>query len=84
MNPLTVLAETTQVASVSNVAGDKAQMVMVVLAAAALSLGLIGFGYMNALGRNPESGKAASSIVIIAAMVEVTALLVFAGIFVLN
>ncbi len=84
MNPLTVLAETTEAVASTNVAGDKAQMVMVVLAAAALSLGLIGFGYMNALGRNPESGKAASSIVIIAAMVEVTALLVFAGIFVLN
>ncbi len=78
------VAETVTETAAFNIAGDKAQMVMVVLAAAALALGLIGFGYMNALGRNPESGKAANSIVIIAAMVEVTALLVFAAIFVLN
>jgi F0F1-type ATP synthase membrane subunit c/vacuolar-type H+-ATPase subunit K len=32
---------------------------------------------MKALGRNPEAGKAASQIVIIAAMIEVTALLAF-------
>ena len=81
---LTTVAETVTEAASFNVAGDKAQMVMVVLAAAALSLGLIGFAYMNALGRNPEAGKAANSVVIIAAMVEVTALLVFAGIFVLK
>ena len=82
---LTTFAETVTENTVAfNVAGDKAQMVMVILASAAISLGMIGFAYMTALGRNPEAGKAASSIVIIAAMVEVTALLAFAGIFVLN
>jgi F0F1-type ATP synthase membrane subunit c/vacuolar-type H+-ATPase subunit K len=34
---------------------------------------------MNAIGRNPEAGKAAGQIVIIAAMIEVTALLAFLG-----
>ena len=47
------------------------------LAAAALGLGMIGASYMKALGRNPEARKVAGQIVIIAAMVEVTALLVF-------
>jgi len=47
------------------------------LLAAAVSLGLVGSNYMKALGRNPEAGKAAGQIVIIAAMIEVTALLAF-------
>lgn len=47
------------------------------LAGAALGLGWIGASYMKALGRNPEAGKAAGQIIIIAAMVEVTALLAF-------
>lgn len=47
------------------------------LAAAAIGLGMIGANYMKALGRNPEAGKAAGQIIIIAAMVEVTALLTF-------
>ena len=44
---------------------------------AAMGLGLVGANYMKALGRNPEAGKAAGQIVIIAAMIEVTALLAF-------
>jgi F0F1-type ATP synthase membrane subunit c/vacuolar-type H+-ATPase subunit K len=55
----------------------KALMAGIVMAAAAISLGWIGSSYMKALGRNPEAGKAAGQIVIIAAMVEVTALLTF-------
>lgn len=47
------------------------------LAGAAIGLGMVGQAYMKALGRNPESGKAASQIIIIAAMIEVTALLAF-------
>ena len=47
------------------------------LALAALGLGLVGANYMKALGRNPEAGKAAGQVVIIAAMIEVTALLAF-------
>ena len=44
---------------------------------AALALGMLGANYMKALGRNPEAGKAAGQIIIIAAMIEVTALLAF-------
>ena len=47
------------------------------LVTAAASLGMVGANYMKALGRNPEAGKAAGQIVIVAAMIEVTALLAF-------
>lgn len=55
----------------------KALMLGLVLSSAAIGLGWIGSSYMKALGRNPEAGKAAGQVVIIAAMVEVTALLAF-------
>jgi F0F1-type ATP synthase membrane subunit c/vacuolar-type H+-ATPase subunit K len=44
---------------------------------AAIGLGMVGANYMKALGRNPEAGKAANQLVIIAAMIEVTGLLAF-------
>lgn len=56
---------------------SKGLMAGLALAAAAIGLGWIGASYMKALGRNPEAGKAAGQIIIIAAMVEVTALLAF-------
>jgi F0F1-type ATP synthase membrane subunit c/vacuolar-type H+-ATPase subunit K len=46
-------------------------------AGAAIGLGMVGANYMKALGRNPEAGKAANQLVIIAAMIEVTGLLAF-------
>lgn len=55
----------------------KGLMAGVAFAAAALGLGLVGANYMKALGRNPESGKQATQLIIIAAMIEVTALLAF-------
>jgi len=55
----------------------KALAAAIALGAAAMGLGMIGSSYMKAIGRNPEAGKAAGQIVIIAAMVEVTALLAF-------
>ncbi len=55
----------------------KSIMLAFAFAAAALGLGLVGSNYMKALGRNPEAGKAAGQIIIIAAMIEVTALLAF-------
>ena len=61
----------------SSLAISKGIMLGVAFAAAALGLGLVGANYMKALGRNPEAGKAASQIIIIAAMIEVTALLAF-------
>lgn len=55
----------------------KGLMLGIALGAAAIALGWVGANYMKALGRNPEAGKAASQIIIIAAMIEVTALLAF-------
>ena len=55
----------------------KGIMLGLAFAMAAIALGWIGSSYMNALGRNPEAGKAATQIIIIAAMIEVTALLAF-------
>ena len=62
---------------------SKAMMVAFALGFAAISLGLIGSNYMKALGRNPEAGKNAGQLIIVAAMVELTALLGFAAVFVL-
>ncbi|MDQ5972042.1 MAG: ATP-synt protein [Patescibacteria group bacterium] len=61
----------------SALAISKGIMLGIAFASAALGLALVGANYMKALGRNPEAGKAASQIVIIAAMIEVTALLAF-------
>lgn len=61
----------------SALAISKGIMLGVAFGSAALGLGLVGSNYMKALGRNPEAGKAASQIIIIAAMIEVTALLAF-------
>ena len=72
MNPLQVLAE-----GEWQIVMSKSIMAAVALGIAALALGMIGSNYMKALGRNPEAGKAAGQIVIIAAMIEVTALLAF-------
>lgn len=55
----------------------KAIMLGAAFAMAAFGLGWVGANYMKALGRNPEAGKAAGQVVIIAAMIEVTALLAF-------
>ncbi|MEI7682923.1 MAG: F0F1 ATP synthase subunit C [Candidatus Saccharibacteria bacterium] len=56
---------------------SKGIMAGIAFGAAAIGLGLVGSNYMKALGRNPEAGKAATQIIIIAAMIEVTALLAF-------
>ncbi len=55
----------------------KGVMLAVAFGMAAFGLAWVGASYMKALGRNPEAGKAASQIIIIAAMIEVTALLAF-------
>ncbi len=63
----------------------KSIMLAVALGAAAIGLGMVGSNYMKALGRNPEAGKAAGQVIIIAAMIEVTALLAFLlGAFLIN
>ena len=71
-NLTTFAAEATNVTIMA-----KGIMLGVALGAAAFGLAWIGSSYMKALGRNPEAGTAAGQIIIIAAMVEVTALLAF-------
>lgn len=66
-----------QAGAESALAISKGVMLGIAFGAAALGLGLVGANYMKALGRNPEAGKTASQIIIIAAMIEVTALLAF-------
>ncbi len=77
MELLTTLAQATEFDVQVATAWSKAIMLGLSLALAALGLAMVGMNYMKALGRNPEAGKAASQIVIIAAMIEVTALLAF-------
>lgn len=72
-----LLAQTNEFDVQAAEAMGKSFMLGLSLGLAALGLGLVGANYMKALGRNPEAGKAASQIVIIAAMIEVTALLAF-------
>lgn len=71
-----ILAQATEVAAQNDLFG-KPFMAAIALGMAAIGLGWVGSSYMKALGRNPEAGKAASQIIIIAAMIEVTALLAF-------
>jgi len=73
----TFAAETAEATTAWQVSMSKGLMAGIALGAAAIGLGMIGSSYMKALGRNPEAGKAAGQIIIIAAMVEVTALLAF-------
>lgn len=73
----TILAQATEFDVQVAEAWSKSIMLGLALGLAALGLALVGANYMKSLGRNPEAGKAASQIVIIAAMIEVTALLAF-------
>jgi F0F1-type ATP synthase membrane subunit c/vacuolar-type H+-ATPase subunit K len=74
MDLLTLFAETTQFDVDVAAAWSKALMLGLALGLAAFGLALVGSNYMKALGRNPE---ASTQIVILAAMIEVTALLAF-------
>lgn len=49
----------------------------------AIGIGLIGSAFMNAIGRNPESSKYLGQILVIIAIVELMALLVFASLFII-
>jgi F0F1-type ATP synthase membrane subunit c/vacuolar-type H+-ATPase subunit K len=73
----TILAQATEFDVAVAETWSKGLMLGFALGLAALGLALVGSQYMKALGRNPEAGKAASQIIIIAAMIEVTALLAF-------
>jgi F0F1-type ATP synthase membrane subunit c/vacuolar-type H+-ATPase subunit K len=61
----------------SSLAISKGIMLGLAFGSAAIGLSIVGANYMKALGRNPEAGKAATQLIIIAAMIEVTALLAF-------
>lgn len=73
----TILAQATEFDVEVAATWSKSLMLGLALGLAALGLAIVGANYMKALGRNPEAGKAASQIIIIAAMIEVTALLAF-------
>jgi F-type H+-transporting ATPase subunit c len=49
----------------------------------AIGIGLIGMAFMNAVGRNPEASKYLGQILVIIAIVELMALLVFASLFII-
>jgi F0F1-type ATP synthase membrane subunit c/vacuolar-type H+-ATPase subunit K len=73
----TVFAQTTEFDVAVAETWSKSVMLGLALGLAALGLAIVGANYMKAIGRNPEAGKAATQIIIIAAMIEVTALLAF-------
>ncbi len=62
----------------------KAFMVAFGMVAPAFSIGLIGSNVMKAVGRNPEAAKSIGQIIVIAAMVELMALLTFGAVFVIS
>lgn len=49
----------------------------------AIGIGLIGSSFMNAVGRNPEASKYFGQILVVVAIVELMALLVFASLFII-
>jgi len=49
----------------------------------AIGIGMIGNAFMNAVGRNPEASKYLGQILVIIAIVELMALLVFASLFII-
>lgn len=62
----------------------KGMMIAIGMIAPAISIGLIGSNVMKAVGRNPEAAKSLGQIIVIAAMVELMALLVFGASFVIG
>ena len=62
----------------------KGLMICIGMAAPALSIGLIGSNVIKAIGRNPEAAKSLGQMIVIAAMVELMALLVFGATFVIK
>ena len=50
----------------------------------AIGIGLIGNAFMNAVGRNPEASKYLGQILVIIAIIELMALLVFASLFIIK
>jgi len=49
----------------------------------AIGVGLMGSSFMTAVGRNPEASKYLGQLLVVIAIVELMALLVFASIFII-
>jgi F0F1-type ATP synthase membrane subunit c/vacuolar-type H+-ATPase subunit K len=49
----------------------------------AIGIGLMGAAFMNSVGRNPESSKYLGQLLVVIAIVELMALLVFASVFII-
>lgn len=81
---LQLFAETTQATGFIDPVAAKAFMVALGMAAPAISIGMIGSNVMKAIGRNPEAAKSLGQIIVIAAMVELMALLTFGAVFVIK
>lgn len=62
----------------------KGMMICIGMIAPAISIGWIGSNVMKAVGRNPEAAKSLGQIIVVAAMVELMALLVFGASFVIG
>ena len=50
----------------------------------AIGIGMIGNAFMNAVGRNPEASKYLGQVLVIIAIIELMALLVFASVFIIK
>ncbi len=81
---LPIFAQAAEATGGLNPVAAKAFMVALGMAAPAISIGLIGSNVMKAVGRNPEAAKSLGQIIVIAAMVELMALLTFGAIFVIG
>ena len=77
MQLVTLLAEATEFDVQVAQAWGKAFIIAFALGMAAMGLALVGLNYMKAVGRNPEAGKVGTNAIIVAAMIELTALLAF-------
>ena len=74
-----LFAQTATAAATKTSTYDWSKGIMIGLAfgMASIGLGLIGMGYMNAVGRNPEASKHAGQVMVLVAMIDLTILLAF-------
>jgi F-type H+-transporting ATPase subunit c len=49
-----------------------------------IGIGLIGAGYLNAVGRNPEAAKSFGQAIVFVAFIELFGLLAFASTFIIS
>lgn len=82
---LTVLAQAAQTGLAQNSTDvlGKGILVGIGMLGPAIAIGLVGNAYMKAIGRNPESSKYLGQVLVIMAIIELIALLVFASLFII-